>query len=57
MVKVLMMGFERLFFFPVLLIYSRGSSIYAESPAGGGCQRLLLWDDWDVSKISQSLTF
>lgn len=52
-----MMGFERLFFFPVLLIYSKGSFICAESPAGGGCQGLLLWDDWDVSKISQSLTF
>jgi len=56
-VKVLMMGSERLVFFPALLIYSKGSFTCAESPAGGGCQGPLPWDDWDVSKMPQSLIF
>lgn len=57
MVKVLIIGSERLFFFLALLIYSKGSFICAESPAEGICQGLLLWDNWEVSKMPQSLIF
>lgn len=41
-VRVLMVGSERLLFFPALLTYSKGSFICAESPAEGWCQGLLL---------------
>lgn len=38
MLKVFMMGSERLFFSPALLIYSKGSFICSESPAVAGHQ-------------------
>lgn len=40
MVKMLVMGSERLFFFPALLNYNKASFICAESPAGVGCLEL-----------------